>query len=224
MTRPLLHYLSWGQLSVVLFAGFSFVFLLEPSFCSEKLVEIRVHTLMPVQVAVSNSARVSLFLWAGKTLLKNRNFSGGARTLRRVPMKGRHRFPAPERKFAKSKGPLTGRGVVGDTNPVLSTVGRLQSIRFNPVRWTLLSFPLRWRALLHRIPLLISSQVSLVLACFVGYTHPAGFQPDFGLVRPALPPIAALTHSNDEGVLRNTLAALALVLPVVPEKYESCYC
>jgi hypothetical protein len=66
-------------------------------------------------------------------------------------------------------------------------------------------------------PISMLRKVSFVLACFVGYTHPAGFQPDFGLVRPALPCIATLTYSNDEGVLRNTLAAMALVLPVVPE-------
>jgi hypothetical protein len=41
-------------------------------------------------------------------------------------------------------------------------------------------------------------------------------KPDFSLVSPALPHIANLTFSNDEGVLRNTLAAMALVLPVVP--------
>lgn len=66
-------------------------------------------------------------------------------------------------------------------------------------------------------PVSMLRKVSFVLACFVGYTHPPGFQPDFGLVRPALPYIANLTYSNDEGVLRNTLAAMALVLPVVPE-------
>ncbi len=48
------------------------------------------------------------------------------------------------------------------------------------------------------------------------------FQPDFALVAPALPLIANLTFSNDEGVLRNTLAAMALVLPVVPG-LRSCF-
>ncbi len=36
-------------------------------------------------------------------------------------------------------------------------------------------------------------------------------------MRPALPAIATLTYSNDPIILRNTLAAMALVLPVVPE-------
>ena len=60
-------------------------------------------------------------------------------------------------------------------------------------------------------------RVSFVLACMVGYTHPPGYQPDFGLIKPALPALAHLCYSNDMGVLRNTLAAMALVLPSVPE-------
>lgn len=66
-------------------------------------------------------------------------------------------------------------------------------------------------------PLDTLQKVSFVLACMVGYTHPPGFQPDFGLVRPCLPAIAAMTYHNDKVVLRNCLAAMALVLPVVPE-------
>ena len=66
-------------------------------------------------------------------------------------------------------------------------------------------------------PISMLRKVSFVLACMVGYTHPTGFQPDFGLIKPALPPIASLTYSNDEEVIRNTMAAMALVLPVVPE-------
>jgi hypothetical protein len=69
--------------------------------------------------------------------------------------------------------------------------------------------------LLLLLPLLSSlvagMQVSFVLAVFVGYTHPPGYQPDFGLVKPALPAIAAMTYSNDALILRNTLAAMALV-------------
>ena len=51
----------------------------------------------------------------------------------------------------------------------------------------------------------------------IGYTHPPGFQPDFGLIKPALPSVAALSYSNDGEVIRNCMAAMSLVLPVVPE-------
>lgn len=63
-------------------------------------------------------------------------------------------------------------------------------------------------------PINMLRKVSFLLACMVGYTHPPGFQPDFGLVRPALPAIATLTYANDAAIIRNTLAAMALILPV----------